>query len=394
MPPISVIIPNYNHGKFLPALLDRLLAQSVQPAEIVVVDDGSTDNSMEVLNAYRARTPLLRVFCHETNRGVTETCNRCIRETTTDYFMGIAADDIPFPGFIEKGCECAARYPNAGICMSLPCSVNEETGERHIDDLGWSPTLRFFAPDEVADILGGHHIPTAGSVVRKGPFLDAGGFMAPHRWHSDWFYALVVAFRHGLCYLPEPLTGNRVCKGSYSRSGRRNRADQVEVCRALLRSACAEKFRDVLPLLIRSRAYLHLEQEALEAIATAPDLCRTEALLLVQQNLWNSCREFHARRDTQRQAQQQIEALRLRIAHLELAQAKETLARGEQQEAIQAMGKIVAELPGWPDGYLALASALRTCGQQAAAETILSSAAKVFPGHPAILHALQELRPA
>src|SRR5262249_17297263 len=67
--PVSVILPNYNHGSLLPRSLGALAQQSVAPQEILVVDDGSTDNSVAVIEAYRRRCDRIRLIRHATNQG-------------------------------------------------------------------------------------------------------------------------------------------------------------------------------------------------------------------------------------------------------------------------------------------------------------------------------------
>jgi glycosyltransferase involved in cell wall biosynthesis len=65
LPTLSVVVPNYNHGKYLEFSLPALLRQSVQPLEIIVLDDVSTDNSVEVIRRFAAQSPLIRLVQNE-----------------------------------------------------------------------------------------------------------------------------------------------------------------------------------------------------------------------------------------------------------------------------------------------------------------------------------------
>ena len=70
LPTLSVVVPNYNHAKYLPACLTAILRESVQPLEVLVLDDVSTDNSVEVIRSFAARHPLVRLIQNEQNLGV------------------------------------------------------------------------------------------------------------------------------------------------------------------------------------------------------------------------------------------------------------------------------------------------------------------------------------
>src|SRR5260221_386227 len=67
---LCVFLSNYNHGRFLPHALDALLAQSVQPRQIYLIDDGSTDDSVVILNRSAATSSIIRLVIHDRNRGI------------------------------------------------------------------------------------------------------------------------------------------------------------------------------------------------------------------------------------------------------------------------------------------------------------------------------------
>lgn len=96
MSQITVIIPCYNNAAFIPRCLDSLLAQDFADWEAICVDDGSTDGSAEVLDAYAARDPRFRVI-HQPNAGVSAARNAALAQVRTPYLQFVDCDDFLHP---------------------------------------------------------------------------------------------------------------------------------------------------------------------------------------------------------------------------------------------------------------------------------------------------------
>lgn len=109
---ISVIIPLYNKEREIGDTLRSVLAQTLQPAEIVVVDDGSTDRSAEIVRGIRS--PLVKLVT-QPNAGECAARNRAIAESTGDYIALLDADDTWEPGFLEEIAAMIAEFPGCGV---------------------------------------------------------------------------------------------------------------------------------------------------------------------------------------------------------------------------------------------------------------------------------------
>src|SRR5437879_10432527 len=96
-PTLSVVLPNFNHARLLPRAIRGLLAQERPADEILVVDDGSTDDSLSVIEAIAAVTPSITLLRNETNRGVIPTLARGLRAAQGRYVYFAAADDWVLP---------------------------------------------------------------------------------------------------------------------------------------------------------------------------------------------------------------------------------------------------------------------------------------------------------
>ena len=112
---LSIIMCNYNHAHCIGRALEAILTQSLRPMEVIVVDDGSTDNSVAVIEQIAKRDSIIRFICNGKNRGVMFSLARALEVACGAYVYFGSADDQILPGFFEKAMEMAKVYPQAGI---------------------------------------------------------------------------------------------------------------------------------------------------------------------------------------------------------------------------------------------------------------------------------------
>jgi hypothetical protein len=246
-PTLSVVVPNYNHANYLRENLESLLQQSVQPLEIIVIDDCSTDNSMAVLEEVSQKHPLVTFCRNEKNLGVNSTLNRGLELARGEYVYFFGADDRTLPGFFEKALSLLARHPEAGLCFPNPASFDHVTGRIKENQLSLSGGPAYFAPDELV-ALGQHKrvLLHGMSLIKRSAAREAGGFLSELKWHGDFFLVFVIGFRHGACYLPEKLTLWRSLPESYMTAGLRRWRLQQEVVQHVLELLHSTAYGDVL----------------------------------------------------------------------------------------------------------------------------------------------------
>src|SRR3989338_162891 len=114
IPKISVIIPAYQHSKELPDCLESIFAQTLKPAEIIAVNDGSTDNTAEVLEQYKNRVKIIA----QDNKGANSARNRGFDESSGDFVIFCDADIIMRPDCLEKIAKLLEKNPNASYSYS------------------------------------------------------------------------------------------------------------------------------------------------------------------------------------------------------------------------------------------------------------------------------------
>jgi len=202
---VSVVIPTYNSAALVVEAVRSALAQSHIPAEVIVVDDGSTDDTGQRLAAFG---PPVR-YVHQVNQGVAGARNRGIREATCDLIAFLDADDVWHPRKLEMQVECLRGEPALGLI-----------GTSVVD---W-PNEAFPAFDESArprpvvvrlnDFVVRNHFTTSSIVVRRDVLERVGHFDRALQGPEDYDLWLRVAQVAAVANLPLRLTGYRDVPGS------------------------------------------------------------------------------------------------------------------------------------------------------------------------------------
>ncbi len=112
---ISVVLPNFNHGKLLLRAIAALMAQTPPPAEVIIVNDASTDDSLAIISRLQAEFPSIRLIDHKQNNGTVAGMNEGLHASRNEFVYFAAADDYVLPGFFAAAEYALARYPEAAF---------------------------------------------------------------------------------------------------------------------------------------------------------------------------------------------------------------------------------------------------------------------------------------
>jgi glycosyltransferase involved in cell wall biosynthesis len=190
---ISVVIPAYNHARWLPESIESALQQTLQPHEIIVVDDGSTDNTREVV----ARYPVKYIYLAQV--GPSAARNHGIREAVGDWIAFLDADDRWLPRKLELQ---AAAVRDEGFCYCATTLFHED---------GQTAPRQFYDARHVKTVLRRQNcIDTSSVLIRKDLLIRIGGFNETIRAGEDWEVWLKLAQLTGFAAVPGRLLLYRV----------------------------------------------------------------------------------------------------------------------------------------------------------------------------------------
>jgi hypothetical protein len=119
-PHVSVIVPCYNYGRFLPDSVGSALAQHEVEPEVIVVDDASTDDSAEVAARYAAEDPRVTLIRHTKNTGHVVAFNDGLAAATGEFIVRLDADDLLTPGALARAVALFDNHPNVGLVYGHP----------------------------------------------------------------------------------------------------------------------------------------------------------------------------------------------------------------------------------------------------------------------------------
>jgi glycosyltransferase involved in cell wall biosynthesis len=125
MPLVSVIMPVYNGGKYLNEAIQSVLNQTFQDFELIIFDDGSTDNTVEIAKSFNNEK--IKLFINPLNEKQGKARNKCIEYSSGKYLANLDSDDIAEPGRLERQVEFMDNNPEVGVCGSFAKIIGEET---------------------------------------------------------------------------------------------------------------------------------------------------------------------------------------------------------------------------------------------------------------------------
>jgi GT2 family glycosyltransferase len=231
---ISVIVPNYNHARYLDERLTSILEQRLRPDEIIFLDDGSSDGSLEIARAWQARSPIpFAIAANATNSGSPfKQWAKGIESASGDLVWIAESDDSSYPRYLER---MAAAFMDPDIAVAYCDSevigtdgeILSSTYRFYTDSLSETKWLAGYVetgPHEIAEALAiKNTIPNVSAVLFRRDALKEGLSAAKgFRYCGDWAIYVACLRKGKIAFCPRALNKHRRPPGSLTQEGERD----------------------------------------------------------------------------------------------------------------------------------------------------------------------------
>lgn len=181
VPKVTVVIAAYNADRFIRKTLDSVFAQTLADIEVIVVDDGSTDGTPDVIRSYD--DPRLKVL-RQANNGVSAARNAGLAVARAPYIFFLDADDVLLPHALEKMAETLDRKPDRVACFAHHMRIAEDdTVLSTTEDLRWK---MFPAKDTLRELVAKNFIVCGSICIRTEAARSVRGFNPALKLGEDW----------------------------------------------------------------------------------------------------------------------------------------------------------------------------------------------------------------
>jgi glycosyltransferase involved in cell wall biosynthesis len=213
---VSVIIPNYNHGRFLSERIESILNQSFTEFECIVLDDASTDNSKAIIEGYATKDTRIKFFPSEINSGSPFVqWNRGVELASNDLIWIAESDDSCDTALLQTLVNEHLQHPNIGLayCQSLKIDAAGNISGSW-QDFTLTMDAELFKENFIMDgmdfisnfLIHKNVIPNASAVLfKKSVFGKAGGADELLTTNGDWLCWLKMLVNHSVAFVPHPL---------------------------------------------------------------------------------------------------------------------------------------------------------------------------------------------
>lgn len=221
MPLISVIIPVYNGEKTIRETIESVLKQSFQDFELIVINDGSQDSTLEIISSIQDFR--LKIFSYP-NAGLSASRNRGIFQATSEYISFLDADDLWTPDKLEAQLQALQENPKAAVAYSWTDYIDESS---QLLKRGGYMTVNgdVYAKLLLIDFIANGSNP----LIRRQALIEVGSFDESLTAAEDWDMWLRLAARYHFVAVPAPQILYRISMNSMSSNVHKQEAESLQV---------------------------------------------------------------------------------------------------------------------------------------------------------------------
>ncbi|MEI6242822.1 MAG: glycosyltransferase family A protein [Chlamydiota bacterium] len=223
-PTLSVILASYNYSKYIKSAICAIVQQSYEPLELIIIEDASTDNSLDILLEETKGLSYVKIMVHAKNQGILYVMNEGFSLAKGDFVYYAAADDIICPGLFEKSMNLLQKHPTTGVFCSNMGAFFQNNPSIFQEYPIKTPSKEFpkkeyfFSPNEVEILFQKTKLAIHGQccIYNRPLIIQHGGFSSNLLALTDWYLAHKIALHQGMAYIPELLVLSRMNSQTYS----------------------------------------------------------------------------------------------------------------------------------------------------------------------------------
>jgi alpha-1,3-rhamnosyltransferase len=218
---VSVVMPCYNHEKYVGAAISSVLAQAHRGIELIVVDDRSTDSTAEIIRSFEKKDSRVVAIYNKKNEGCfTKPMNKGLARCSGDYVALTCSDDIWHPEKISRQLAALEAHPDCDVVHS-DASIMGEGGKKTGKSIRrlYRLTPAEMAAHDISGIITRKNICCMSTILlRKGCLSTCPGFDPELRYAPDWWFYIELCKRHKFHYMPEALADYRMHSTNLTRN--------------------------------------------------------------------------------------------------------------------------------------------------------------------------------
>jgi glycosyltransferase involved in cell wall biosynthesis len=218
-PVVSVVMAVYNGAQFLSEAIQSILVQTFTDFEFIIINDGSTDNSLDILNSFK--DPRIRIISNERNSGLVYSLNLGLTEAKAELIARFDADDISLPSRLEKQVAYMFKHPEMAICSSRIQLMDMYGNPNGF----WAEDLLADTPDKIRKVMPNTNCIAHPAVMMRASIIKRFLYKEDFRLSEDWgLWLELLASGHRIGKINEPLVYYRVHQTSFTQTANRSGA--------------------------------------------------------------------------------------------------------------------------------------------------------------------------